>query len=117
MHDLLYQTTERALHYLNSLDQRGVAPTPAALAQLHELGGPLPDAPTDPAEIIALLDRVGSPATTASSGGRYYGFVVGGTLPAALAANWLAAAWDQNAGTTVLSPVAAAIETITQGWL
>src|SRR5689334_11646192 len=109
MHELLNTTAERALAYLENLDARGVVPAPEALARLGELGGPLPEAPTDPAEVLALLDRVGSPATVASAGGRYFGFVTGATLLAALAANWLAAAWDQNAGMAVMSPVAAAI--------
>ena len=117
MHDLLSMTATRALAYLDKLGSRGVMPTPEALARLAELGGPLPATPSDPAEMIALLDKIGSPATIASTGGRYYGFVVGGALPAALAANWLAAAWDQNAGMTVLSPVSAALEEITQRWL
>jgi glutamate/tyrosine decarboxylase-like PLP-dependent enzyme len=117
MHDLLSITATRALAYLDGLDTRGVMPTPEALARLAELGGTLPSGPSDPAEMIALLDKIGSPATIASTGGRYYGFVVGGALPAALAANWMAAAWDQNAGMTVLSPVSAALEEITQRWL
>jgi glutamate/tyrosine decarboxylase-like PLP-dependent enzyme len=117
MHDLLTITAKRALNYLDGLDKRGVTPTPQALARLPELGGPLPETQSDAAEVIALLDQIGSPATVASAGGRYYGFVVGGTLPAALAANWLASTWDQNAGTAVLSPVSAALEAISQDWL
>jgi glutamate/tyrosine decarboxylase-like PLP-dependent enzyme len=63
------------------------------------------------------LDEVGSPATVASAGGRYFGFVVGGTLPVALAANWLAGAWDQNAMSSVSSPVATKVEEIVIPWL
>ena len=114
---LLGDAAERAAHYLDTLDTRGVAPTPEALARLHELGGELADSPTDPPEILALLDEIGSPATVASAGGRYFGFVIGGSSPAALAANWLAAAWDQNAGLVAASPVASALEEITLGWL
>jgi glutamate/tyrosine decarboxylase-like PLP-dependent enzyme len=117
MHDLLHTATARAIQYLDGLDTRSVAPSTEALARLGELGGPLPDAPTDPAHVLALLDQIGSPATSASAGGRYFGFVTGGALPAALAANWLAGAWDQNAGMTIMSPVSSALETIAQQWL
>ncbi|HWQ14306.1 MAG TPA: pyridoxal-dependent decarboxylase [Roseiflexaceae bacterium] len=117
MDDLLRSTAERAIRYLATLDERGVFPAPEAIARLVELGGPLPDAPADPEEMLALLDAVGSPATVASAGGRYFGFVTGGALPAALAASWLAAAWDQNVALRVMSPVGAALEEVAGGWL
>jgi glutamate/tyrosine decarboxylase-like PLP-dependent enzyme len=94
-----------------------VSPLPSDVARLESLGGPLPENPTDPADVLALLDDVGSPATVATTGGRYFGFVIGGTLPASLAANWLAGAWDQNAAMAVMSPVAAKLEEIVLAWL
>jgi glutamate/tyrosine decarboxylase-like PLP-dependent enzyme len=81
------------------------------------LNGPLPEEPTDPEAVLAQLDEIGSPATVASAGGRYFGFVIGGSLPAALAANWLAGAWDQNAGLVAASPVGAVLEEIALRWL
>ncbi|HYL20249.1 MAG TPA: aminotransferase class V-fold PLP-dependent enzyme [Gemmatimonadales bacterium] len=115
--DVLRLAADRALGYLRQLEGRGVAPTPGALARLAELNEPLPERPGDAAEVIRLLDDVGSPATVASAGGRYFGFVIGGSLPAALAANWLAGAWDQNAGPVVASPIAAALEVVAERWL
>jgi glutamate/tyrosine decarboxylase-like PLP-dependent enzyme len=115
--ELLTDVAARAAGYLAGINDRSVAPSPAALARLKELGGPLPDAPADPAELIAQLDEIGSPATVATTGGRYFGFVVGGTLPASLAANWLAGAWDQNAALQLLSPVAAKVEEIVERWV
>ena len=114
---LLKTTQERALRYLETLDERAVVPTAEAVERLAELNHALPDRPTDPESVLALLDDVGSPATVATAGGRYLGFVVGGCLPAALAANWLAAAWDQPASYTVASPIGARLDALALDWL
>ncbi|HEY8284922.1 MAG TPA: pyridoxal-dependent decarboxylase, partial [Chloroflexota bacterium] len=117
MHDLLQETAERASAYLNSLPDRPVAPRAAALVGLAALEQELPQQPTNPAEVLALLDDLGSPATVASAGPRYFGFVTGGSLPAALAANWLAGAWDQNVAFTTMSPTASRLEATALRWL
>ena len=117
MESLLADAAQRAGRYRSELPHRPVAPTPAALAGLNRFDEPLPDEPSDPWATLALLDEAGSPATVASSGGRYYGFVTGGSLPVALAANWLAGAWDQNTALPVMSPVAARLHDVVTGWL
>src|SRR5256884_3669071 len=117
MKALLRTAAERAARYLADLKDRGVAPTPEALANLRRLDEPVPEHPTEPSTVIRLLDDIGSPATMASAGGRFFGFVVGGSLPAAVAATNLAAAWDQNAGIVVLSPIAARLEQVAMRWL
>ena len=117
MDDLLRAAAERASRYLASLPERRVFPSPEALAALDRLDGPLPEGPEDPGAVLALLDEIGSPATVASAGPRYFGFVTGGALPVTVAANWLAGAWDQNAWSAVNSPVAARIEEIALSWL
>ena len=95
MRDLLKDAAARSIRYLEGLNARSVIPTPEAIANLTELDGPLPEEPTDPATVLALLDDFGSPATVATAGPRFFGFVIGGSLPATVAANWLAGAWDQ----------------------
>jgi glutamate/tyrosine decarboxylase-like PLP-dependent enzyme len=117
LRDLLNATAERAARYLEGLSQRKVAPAPETLDGLKNLDQPLPVESTNPQRVLALLDELGSPATVASAGGRFFGFVIGGTVPAALAANWLAGAWDQCAGLVALSPTSAMLEEIALGWL
>lgn len=117
MKELLSDVATRASRYLAGINERSVAPSSEAIARLQQLGGPLPEVSADPAELLALLDEIGSPATVATSGGRYFGFVVGGALPASLAANWLAGAWDQNAAMQIMSPVAAKLEEIVEAWV
>src|SRR4051794_2583052 len=114
---LLTDAATRAYRYLETVGQRTVFPTAIAIAGLHEFEESLPAQPTDPAAVLAVLDEIGSPATTASAGPRYFGFVTGGTLPAALAANWLAGAWDNNGGLTVMSPISAKLEEVALRWL
>lgn len=117
MKELLSETAARAARYVDGIHHRGVQPRVEDIARLDALGGPLPEHPTDPAQVLALLDDVGSAATVATTGGRYFGFVIGGALPASLAANWLASAWDQNACMRVMSPVAARAEDIVREWI
>jgi Pyridoxal-dependent decarboxylase conserved domain len=114
---LLKMTAERAISYREGIDERPVSPPPESIARLAELGGPIPEQPADAETVITMLDEIGSPTTVTTAGGRYFGFVNGSSLPAALAASWLVAAWDQNAALSVESPVGAALEEIALGWL
>jgi glutamate/tyrosine decarboxylase-like PLP-dependent enzyme len=115
--DLLDNASRRAQRYLASLETRAVAPSPEALAALASFDRPLPQQLSSPEEVLAELDEFGSPATMASAGGRFFGFVIGGSLPVTVAANWLATAWDQNAGLVVTSPVNARLEKVALEWL
>ena len=81
------------------------------------LGGQIPDSPSEPGGVIHALARDAAPGIVGSAGPRYFGFVVGGGVPAALAADWLASAWDQNNGLYALSPAAAVVEEVAGNWL
>lgn len=114
---LLRHAAGYALEYLDGINDRPVFPDADAIAALHTLGGPVPESPEDSATVLEALHRVASPATAASTSGRYFGFVVGGTLPVTIGAHWLATAWDQNAGGWTVSPLGAEMEIIAAGWL
>jgi glutamate/tyrosine decarboxylase-like PLP-dependent enzyme len=117
MEKLLSEAAERGSRYVREISGRRVGPHPEDVSRIDLLGGPLPQDTSDPANVIAMLDDLGSPATMASTSGRYFGFVTGGALPVTVAANWLAGAWDQNAGLQATSPLGAKIEEIAAQWL
>jgi glutamate/tyrosine decarboxylase-like PLP-dependent enzyme len=113
----LERAAELGIEYVESVPNRPVRPT----ASIRELRAafdlPLPEGPTDPVEVIESLARDVDAGLTQMTGGRYFGFVIGGALPAALAADWLTSAWDQNAGLAVPTPGAAVVEEVAGRWL
>jgi hypothetical protein len=109
--ELLGCAARSAVAYLQKIRERRVAPDAASVHDLEQLAGNLPDEGAEPQKLIEMLDRIGSPATVATAGGRYFGFVIGGALSASVAASWVTSAWDQNAVLRVMSPVAAALGT------
>jgi glutamate/tyrosine decarboxylase-like PLP-dependent enzyme len=115
--DLLQDAARRAGRYLDSLDERPVAPSRDAVARLAALDVPLPDGPAAPGAVLAELDDLVSPATMAMAGPRFFGFVIGGSLPAPLAANVLATAWDQNAAKYDVTPGVAMLEKVALRWV
>ncbi|HEY3706263.1 MAG TPA: pyridoxal-dependent decarboxylase [Terracidiphilus sp.] len=114
---LLDHAKNAALDYLAGVNDRPVAPSSEAIAALDQLGGPVPDQPTDAEAVLDLLHKYGSPATVANGGGRYFGFVNGGCVPAAMAAGWMVNTWDQNAAMHVQSPTAVLLEETAIEWV
>ncbi|MGK2850400.1 MAG: pyridoxal phosphate-dependent decarboxylase family protein [Candidatus Limnocylindrales bacterium] len=114
---LLRRTTELALGFLESLDERPVAATATRDELLAALGGPLAGDGLPAEDVIEQLARAADPGLIAIPGPRYFGFVIGGSLPAALAADWLTSAWDQNAGIFACGPAASVVEEVVGAWL
>jgi glutamate/tyrosine decarboxylase-like PLP-dependent enzyme len=117
MRELLRETADLAADFLESVPERPVFPRVELDELRGRLGGPLPHEPVDPHEVVRALAAVGDSGAVAIPGGRYFGFVIGGAVPAALAADWLTSAWDQNAGLYVAGPAAAVVEEVAGAWL
>jgi glutamate/tyrosine decarboxylase-like PLP-dependent enzyme len=115
--DVLHAAAVAALEYVTSVDHRRVVPDAQALAALASFDEGLPDVGADPLSTLRLLHDVGSPATVATTGRRYFGFVIGAAYPVAQASSWLSSAWDQNAALPVMSPVAAKLHDVVRDWL
>jgi glutamate/tyrosine decarboxylase-like PLP-dependent enzyme len=117
MRDLLHETADLAADFLESLPDRRVFPQVEVDELRTSLGGPLPDGATDAREVVRELAVAGDAGAVATARGRYFGFVIGGAMPAALAADWLTSAWDQNAGLYVGGPAASVVEEVAGAWL
>lgn len=115
--DLLHLTTEEAARWFESLPDRRVGPTASREEMLRRFGGELPDQGESSESVIRSLVRGAEGGLSASPGSRYFGFVIGATLPVAVAADWLTVAWDQNAGLFAISPAASVVEEVAAGWL
>jgi glutamate/tyrosine decarboxylase-like PLP-dependent enzyme len=114
---LLIRTAELAAQYLDTLDTRPIRPDADYAAMLLAFEGPVPEEGMDPIALVDELAAAAEPGLTAMGSGRYFGFVIGGALPASLAADWLVSAWDQNAGLAQPTPAVAALETVTGRWV
>jgi glutamate/tyrosine decarboxylase-like PLP-dependent enzyme len=115
MDELLQETARRAIRYRRELVTEPIRPEPAA--DLTALGGDFPDGPTDPREVLELMDEVGTPATMGFSSPRFYGWVIGGVHPVALAADWMVSAWDQPTYAAEASPATVTMEASAIRWI
>jgi len=117
MRNLLQSAAARASRYLEDIQERRVRPSDAGIRGLDQFREPMPETGADPEEVLSILDDIGSPGTMGSAGPRFFGFVIGGALPAAVASSWMASAWDQNASRFAASPVSAVLEEVSLAWL
>ena len=113
----LARAHEHALTWLSSLPDRAVPPAASVAEVVAALGAELPAGPTDPTAVVDLLADAVERGLTAMPSGRFFGFVIGGTHPAGIAADWLTSAWDQNAGLRTVTPAATAVEDVAEAWV
>ena len=117
LRSLLIDAAERGIAYREAGSKRGVAPTSDAIDAATRFLEPMPTEGTDDKEVLSMLDEVGSPATVMMTGPRYFGFVIGGSLPITVATNWLSTAWDQNVGMHEVTPATSTLERVAMDWM
>lgn len=117
LRSLLVDAAERGIAYREAGAARRVAPSPEAVAAATKFIEPMPDIGADEKHVLAMLDEVGSPATVMMTGPRYFGFVIGGSLPVTVATNWLTTAWDQNVGMHEVTPITSTLELVAMDWM
>src|SRR3954471_6287755 len=115
--DALTRAEGHSLDWLRSVNERHVGPTATIDELLTAFGGPLPDGPTDPGAVVDELARLAEPGLMAMPSGRFFGWVIGGTLPAALGADWLGSAWGQNTGVGDAPPGTTGAREVAGAWL
>ena len=115
--EVLKLAADRAIRYNARISDRNVAPSSESVNALAQFREQFPESSSDPCQVVEMLDEIAGAATVATTGGKYFGFVIGGVLPAAMAANWLAATWGQNAALRVMSPAAAELEDVVLKWI
>src|SRR5471032_2455821 len=115
--NVLDRATARSMEWIESIPGRNVAPSVNVDAMKKVFGYPLQDDPIDPVAVVDELATLAEPGLMAMPSGRFFGWVIGGALPAALAADWLVSAWDQNSTLRYATPAAAAAEEAAGGWL
>ena len=117
LRDLLTNAAERGVIYRESVAERDVAPSAEAVLGAAGFIEPMPIAGTDDQAVLSMLDELGSPATVMMAGPRYFGFVIGGSLPVTVATNWLTTAWDQNVGMHEVTPATSTLELVAMDWM
>jgi glutamate/tyrosine decarboxylase-like PLP-dependent enzyme len=117
LRSLLIDAAERGTAYRESLDERPVAPSKESLDAVAKFVEPMPVEGTDDESVLAMLDDIGSPATMAMAGPRFFGFVIGGSLPVTVATNWLTTAWDQNVGMHEITTATSTLERVAMDWM
>ena len=115
--NLLIDAAERGIHYRENSADRAVEPSVEAVAGAGKFFELMPEKGMDDCQVLAMLDNIGSPATIAMAGPRYFGFVIGGSLPITVATNWLTTAWDQNVGMHEVTPATSTLERVAMDWM